>query len=54
MSMGVNAKIMPLAGNEIFIGAAGQKFEDGTLTDETTLQFLDQVVEKFVAFAKEQ
>lgn len=54
MSMGVNAKIMPPAGNEIFIGAAGQKFADGTLTDETTLQFLDQVVEKFVAFAKEQ
>ena len=25
-----------------------------TLMDETTLQFLDQVVEKFVAFAKEQ
>ena len=54
MSMGVNAKIMPPAGNEIFIGSAGQKFADGTLTDETTLQFLDQVVEKFVAFAKEQ
>lgn len=54
MSMGVNAKIMPPAGNEIFIGAAGQKFTDGELTDETTLQFLDQVIDKFVAFAKEQ
>ncbi|WP_342508003.1 NADPH-dependent FMN reductase [Sporosarcina sp. FSL K6-2383] len=54
MSMGVNAKIMPPAGNEIFIGAAGQKFTDGALTDETTLQFLDQVIDRFVAFAKEQ
>jgi len=54
MSMGVNAKIMPPAGNEIFIGAAGQKFADGELTDEATLAFLDTVIDKFVAFAKEQ
>lgn len=54
MSMGVNAKILPPAGNEIFIGAAGQKFADGELTDEATLAFLDAVIDKFVAFAKEQ
>ncbi|MEK5040255.1 NADPH-dependent FMN reductase [Sporosarcina sp. FSL K6-3457] len=54
MSMGVNAKIMPPAGNEIFIGAAGQKFTDGELTDEATLAFVDAVIDKFVAFAKEQ
>ena len=54
MSMGVNAKIMPPAGNEIFIGAAGQKFADGELTDEATLTFLDTVIDKFVAFAKKQ
>lgn len=54
MSMGVNAKIMPPAGNEIFIGAARQKFTDGVLTDETTLQFLDQVIDRFIDFAKEQ
>ncbi|MCG7334786.1 NAD(P)H-dependent oxidoreductase [Sporosarcina sp. ACRSM] len=54
LTSNVGAKLMPPAGNEIFIGAAGQKFTDGTLTDETTLQFLDQVIEKFVAFAKEQ
>lgn len=54
MSMGVNAKILPPAGNEIFIGAAGQKFADGELTDEATLTFLDTVIDKFVAFAKEQ
>ena len=47
-------RYMPPAGNEIFIGSAGQKFQDGKLTDEATLQFLDQVVEKFVAFVKEQ
>ena len=54
MSMGVNAKILPPAGNEIFIGAAGQKFANGELTDEATLTFLDAVIDKFVAFAKEQ
>jgi len=54
MSMGVNAKIMPPAGNEIFIGAAGQKFTDGELTDEATLTFLDAVIDRFIAFAKEQ
>ena len=54
MSMGVNARILPPAGNEIFIGSAGQKFTDGELTDEATLTFLDTVIDKFVAFVKEQ
>ena len=54
MSMGINANILPPAGNEIFIGSAGQKFQDGELTDEATLQFLDQVVDNFVAFVKEE
>ena len=45
---------MPPAGNEIFIGSAGQKFQDGELTDEATLEFLDKVVDKFVTFVKEQ
>ena len=54
MSMGINANILPPAGNEIFIGLAGQKFQDGQLTDEATLLFLDKVVENFVTFIKEQ
>ena len=51
--MSIQATTMPPAGNEIFIGSAGQKFQDGELTDETTLKFLDQVVDKFVTFVKE-
>ena len=39
MSMGINANIMPPAGNEIFIGSAGQKFQDGELTDEAHSSF---------------
>ena len=45
---------MPPAGNEIFIGSAGQKFQDGELTDEKTLQFLDKVIGKFVDFVNAQ
>lgn len=51
-SMGVQAKILPQAGNEILIGGAGQKFEDGELTHEVTLQFLDEVMKRFVDFVK--
>jgi len=49
----IQATTLPPAGNEIFIGSAGQKFQDGRLTDEATLMFLDQVVDKFVTFVKE-
>ena len=50
----IQATTMPPAGNEIFIGSAGQKFQDGELIDETTLKFLDTVIDKFVPFAKAQ
>ncbi len=50
----IQANTMPPAGNEIFIGSARQKFQDSELTDEATLKFLDQVVDRFVAFVKEQ
>lgn len=50
----VQAKTMSLAGNEIFVGGAGQKFEKGELTHEVTLQFIDEVMERFIAFVKEQ
>lgn len=53
-SMGVQANVIPPAGNEILIGGASQKFENGELVHEVTLQFLDEVMKRFVAFVKEQ
>ena len=50
----IQAMTMPPAGNEIFIGAANQKFQNGELIHEVTLEFLDEVIERFVAFVKEQ
>lgn len=52
-SMGIQAKVLPPAGNEVYIGQAQQKFENGKLTDEATLNFLDQVVEHFIKFTEE-
>lgn len=53
-SMGIQANVLPPAGNEILIGGAGQKFENGELAHEVTLQFLDEVMKRFVAFVKEE
>lgn len=50
----VEAVMMPAAGNEILIGGAGQKFENGELTHEVTLQFIDEVMERFLEFVKAQ
>lgn len=50
----VQAVTMPPAGTEIYVGGAGQKFENGELTHEVTLQFLDEVIDRFIAFVKEQ
>jgi len=50
----IQAATMPPSGNEIIIGGAGQKFEAGELIHEVTLQFLDEVIERFVDFVKEQ
>lgn len=52
-SMGVQAKVLPPAGNEIYISAASQKFKDGRLKDEDTLLLLDKVVKRFAAFVEE-
>ena len=51
---GMSANLFPPAGNEILINFAGQKFDEaeGRLTDEATLQFIDGVVERFIAFVK--
>lgn len=50
----VDVRMMPVAGNEILIGAAGQKFENGALTHEVTLQFIDEVMERFINFVEEE
>lgn len=48
----VEAVTMPAVGNEILIGGARQKFENGELTHEVTLQFIDEVMERFMEFVK--
>lgn len=53
-SSGVQAKILPPGGNEILINFAPQKFDEqtGRMVDENTLNFLDDKVNKFIAFIK--
>jgi len=46
--------LFPPAGNEILINQAQTKFTDGRLTDEGTLSFLDEVVERFTAFVTKE
>lgn len=44
-----------LPGNEVYIGAIHTKLdEEGNLTDEATIAFLDTVVQNFIAFYKQQ
>jgi NAD(P)H-dependent FMN reductase len=47
---GIQAKIVPPAGNEILINFAQEKFDEvsGTLVDEGTLSFLDSKVDVFI------
>jgi len=45
---GMRTNLMHPAGNEILIGLAGQKFSEGRLTDESTLTFMDGVMERFI------
>ncbi|QQE77701.1 NADPH-dependent FMN reductase [Alicyclobacillus sp. SO9] len=49
-SAGLNVKMFPPGGNEILVGAAKDKFENGRLSDAGTLTFIDSVMEKFVQF----
>ena len=53
---GMQANLFPPAGNEILIGFAQQKFDEATgqLADESTLQFIDGVVDRFVDFVQSQ
>ncbi len=54
-SPGMQARVLPPGGNEVLISVAHEKFdpETGQLTDEATLAFLDEVVDKFIAFVRE-
>ena len=48
-SLGISARMLPPGGNEILINMANDKFDaSGHLTDQNTLTFLDQVVDKFL------
>jgi len=53
-SPGIQAKLLPPAGNEIYISSAGLKFDESTarLVDESTLRFIDRVVDNFIPFAR--
>jgi len=49
---GVSAKVLP--GNEVFIGMVHEKLDDqGSITDEPTIKFLDMVLHNFIKFQKE-
>jgi NAD(P)H-dependent FMN reductase len=47
-SPGLQAKVLPPAGNELLIHQAPGKFADGRLADEAALQRLDEVTDKFL------
>jgi NAD(P)H-dependent FMN reductase len=51
-SPGIQAKLLPPAGNEIIINFAAEKFEAGRLVDEPTLQFVDEVITRFIDFVQ--
>lgn len=50
-SPGIQAKVLPPAENEILVNQAMSKFQQGRLTDEATLEFVDRVVRRFIDFA---
>ncbi|OCA90542.1 NADPH-dependent FMN reductase [Bacillus sp. FJAT-27225] len=51
-SPGLQARVLQPAGNEILVTQALNKFQNGRLIDEATLAFIDDVVERFIDFAK--
>ncbi|WP_147532834.1 NADPH-dependent FMN reductase [Bacillus marasmi] len=54
-SPGLQAKVLPAAGNEVLVNLASGKFDETKelLTDEGTLQHLDGVVKRFIEFVGE-
>ncbi len=52
-SPGMNSKVLP--GNEILVGTIQDKVDEtGKITDHKTIEFIDQVVDKFIVFAETQ
>jgi chromate reductase len=49
---GIQARVLPTAGNEIYINLANDKFAAGRLEDQQTLQLLDAVIDRFINFVK--
>lgn len=50
-SPGLDCRVLPPGGNEVLVTFATNKFnENGQLTDESTVLFLDTVVHKFLDF----
>ena len=51
----LQVKLLPPVGNEILINQAMAKFDQqtGRLSDETTIKFVDEVVERFINVIKE-
>ncbi|OXB86659.1 NADPH-dependent FMN reductase [Geobacillus thermocatenulatus] len=48
-SPGLAAKVLPPAGNEVLVNVASQKFDEaGNLVDAATVEFLDQVIGRFI------
>lgn len=51
-SPGIMAKVLIPAGNEVLINFAGEKFKEGELVHDVTLEFLDGVMNKFMKLIK--
>ncbi|GGG11314.1 NADPH-dependent FMN reductase [Paenibacillus abyssi] len=49
---GLNARVLPPAGNEVLVNFADSKCKNGRLADEQTLLFLDQVINRFNDWVK--
>lgn len=52
MSPGIGARTLPPGGNEVLLTFAKDKFQNGRLVDESTLTFLDGIVDKFVTLVE--
>lgn len=53
-SPGLSARVFPPGGNEILVNFAPDKFRDGRLVDGPTLEFIDQVMERFLAWCEKE
>ncbi|MFC5405920.1 NADPH-dependent FMN reductase [Cohnella soli] len=53
-SPGVQVRLLPPAGNEIYISSAALKFDESTqrLVDESTLRTIDRVIDHYIDFAR--